>query len=807
MTKFILTPLLLLFVLNVFGQSTGTIKGRISTSDGQPAAYVSVGLKNKNQGNTSNEAGFYTIKSVKPGQYTLKVSAVGAKSVEKEIKVQAAEELNVDFIIVQSSSELKEINIRSNVRNKFATKKSEYVSKMPLNNLENPQVYTTVSKELISDQLVFSVDDATRNVPGLQKMWEATSRGGDGGAYYSSRGFIVQSKLRNGIAGNVTSRIDAANLERLEVIKGPSATLFGNSLTSYGGLINRVTKKPYEGTGGEVSYSRGSYDFERVAIDFNAPIAKENQIYMRINAAYNYEGSFQDSGFDKNFFIAPSLSYKVNDRLDLSFDAEISNGRNAARQVVFFYFPASQLGFDRADQTGLDYKKSYANNDLQQTYTNSNIFAQANYKISSKWTSQTSFTRTYSYSNGRNPYFFLVPDAVLGLPASAKANYLSRGDQSTDNGKATVTEVQQNFNGEFNIGRLKNRIVVGLDYLRSNSNVLFYSTDKFDVVKFRTAMPNYYNFNEANLSAYYKLNRGNKDSVSNYLSNAISNTYSAYVSDVLNVTDRLTALAALRVDRFENINNIPGAAASGNPPYKQTAFSPKFGLVYQPVKDQVSVFGNYQNSFTNQRGTDINGNTFKPEQANQLEGGVKLDAFKGKLSGTVSYYYIKVKDVLRTNPVNPNFQIQDGGKISKGIEFELTANPFEGFNILTGFGYNENYFVNADASVEGRRDGASMSPYSANVWLSYKLPQGNLKGLGIGFGGNYASDNKIVNTTTSVFTLPSYTVLNASVFYDHPKFRIGAKVDNLTNKEYWIGYTTMNAQKLRSFVGSISYKF
>eukprot|EP01132_Coremiostelium_polycephalum_P013831 gene13831-16820_t len=139
MTKFILTPLLLLFVLNVFGQSTGTIKGRISTSDGQPAAYVSVGLKNKNQGNTSNEAGFYTIKSVKPGQYTLKVSAVGAKSVEKEIKVQAAEELNVDFIIVQSSSELKEINIRSNVRNKFATKKSEYVSKMPLNNLENPQ--------------------------------------------------------------------------------------------------------------------------------------------------------------------------------------------------------------------------------------------------------------------------------------------------------------------------------------------------------------------------------------------------------------------------------------------------------------------------------------------------------------------------------------------------------------------------------------------------------------------------------------------------------------------------------------------
>ncbi|KIO75677.1 hypothetical protein TH53_19545 [Pedobacter lusitanus] len=809
MIRLILAPLFVLLTLNVCAQTTGTIKGKISTSDGHPAAYVSVGLKNKNLGSTSNEEGYYTIKMVKPGQYTLKVSAVGSKSVEKQIKVQAGEELNVDFIIVQSSDELKEINIRSNARNKFATKKSEYVSKMSLTNLENPQVYTTVSKELMGDQLVFSVDDATRNVPGLQKMWEATSRAGDGGGYYSSRGFIVQSKMRNGVAGNISTRIDAANLERLEVIKGPSATLFGSTLTSYGGLINRVTKKPYEGTGGEVTYSRGSYDFERVAVDFNAPVSKSDQIYMRVNAAYNYEGSFQDSGFDKSFFLAPSLSYKVNDRLDLNFDAEISSGRNVPKQIIFFYFPASQLGYDRADQVGLDYRKSYMSNDLLQVYNNANIFAQATYKISKKWTSQTNITHTYSYSNGRSPYFFLAPDniAVPGLPASPKANYLSRADQSTENGKAKVTEIQQNFNGEFNIGQVKNKIVVGLDYMHSNSNILFYSTNKIDVINFRGSMPNYNNFNAASVAAYYALNRTNPDSVSNFLSKSINNIYSAYVSDAIGLTDRLTALAALRVDRFENINNEAGAATGNNPAYKQTAFSPKFGLVFQPVKDQVSIFGNYQNSFTNQQGTDVKGNTFKPEQANQLEGGVKLDVFKGKLSGTISYYYIKVKDVLRTDPTNPNFRIQDGGKISKGIEFELNANPFQGFNILTGFGYNENHFVNASEDVEGRRDGSSMSPYSANLWLSYKLPSGYLKGLGVGFGGNYASDNKIVNTTTSVFTLPKYTVLNASVFYDHPKFRIGAKVDNLTNKEYWIGYTTMNAQKLRSFVGSISYKF
>jgi iron complex outermembrane receptor protein len=111
-----------------------------------------------------------------------------------------------------------------------------------------------------------------RNTPGIQKMWEATGRGGDGGSYYNSRGFIMQSQLRNGIAGIVTSEIDAINLDKLEVIKGPSATLFGSTLTSYGGLLNRVTKKPFDKFGGEVTAAGGSYDFKQLSADINAPL-------------------------------------------------------------------------------------------------------------------------------------------------------------------------------------------------------------------------------------------------------------------------------------------------------------------------------------------------------------------------------------------------------------------------------------------------------------------------------------------------------------------------------------------------------
>lgn len=794
MHKLLFSLLLLFSSMTLSAQQLSTIKGKITTSDGQPAAYVSVGLKNKGLGNLSDESGSYSIPRVKPGNYTLRVSAVGSNVIEKNIKVLPGEELTMDFIITENSGQLKEININSNKTNKYSTKKSPYVSKMPLRNLENSQVYTTISKELMADQLVFSIDDAIKNAPGLQKMWEATGRGGDGGSYYNMRGFITQSKLRNGIAGNVTSRIDAANLESIEVIKGPSATLFGNSLTSYGGLINRVTKKPYDHIGGEVTYAAGDYDFNRVSVDFNTPLDTAKTLLFRLNAAYNYDGSFQDHGFSKGFVLAPSLSYKPTDRLSFLFDAEIYSSKNTANQIFFFPWGQSvaDLGVDRADKLNLDYKKSYFSNDLTQQSKSTNLFGTMEYKFSDSWTSQTNITYTRSYSNGFSPYFYLLSD-----------NRLSREDQSTENSKMNVLEIQQNFNADFNIGTHRNRLVVGLDFLRINSNQIFLSKPLDTISGGITSGPLYDNFNRANMEAAYASGR------TAYPDIYKTNTYSAYVSDVFNITDQFMALAAIRVDRFEHKGSYSEKRDSlTKQPYKQTQFAPKFGLVYQLLKDQLSLFANYQNGFTNIQGINYLNKTLKPEEATQIEGGIKMDLFNGKLSGTLSYYNIKVKDKVRPYS-DPKFVIQDGTQASKGFEAEVVASPLKGMNIIAGFAYNDSELTKADdANLEGLRPATAASPYAANLWINYRLPDHFIKGLGFGFGGNYASDNKVVNSKKDgVFILPAYTILNASAFYDHPRFRLGVKVDNITDKKYWIGYTTVNPQRLRNVVGSLTYKF
>ncbi|NEU69083.1 TonB-dependent receptor [Spirosoma agri] len=788
-------------------QQAGTIRGRVTTADGDPAEYVTVSLKGKGQGSVTNGKGEYVISRVKAGTYTVLASAIGLKTSEKEVTLNGTEPATLNFALTESTAQLQEVIVSTGRINKFARTNSDYVSKMPLKNLENPQVYNTIGKEILAEQLVFSVDDAMRNAPGVQKMWEATGRAGDGGSYYSTRGFIVQSQLRNGLAGNVTSDIDAVNLEKLETIKGPSATLFGSALTSYGGLINRVTKKPYETFGGEVAVSAGSYDFQRVSVDVNTPLTSSRNLLLRVNTAFSHQGTFQTVGFNRNFALAPSLLFKPTDRLSIQLDAEIFRSENVGKQIFFFYVPGSTLGATRADQLNVDYRNSYMGGGLTQQSRSTNLFGQVNYRISSAFTSSTNFSSSHSFSNGFGPYFYIIPGGTtLGV------NNLVRADQSTRNSTNNVVEVQQLFNGDFRLGSLRNRIVVGLDYLRVNANQLFFGST-YDTVPI-TENYDYSKFSGAALTTLY----ANKTPDFTYPITGIRNTSSAFVSDVLSLTDRLSVLAALRVDHFNNKGGTEGSAVAG---YDQTALSPKFGLVFQPIKDRVSLFANYQNSFNNRglynaydvtASDSITQRFAKLERANQFEAGVKLDAFSGKLSATVSYYNIRVSNLLRTDP-NPlaaaKFaQTQDGQQASKGIEVDIIANPFSGFNIVGGFSYNDSKLEKADADVNGRRPTTASSPVIANLWMSYRLPDYLVKGLGFGFGGNYASDNKIQNSISQgEFILPAYTVLNASAFYDQRKFRISAKVDNLTNQHYWIGYTTMNAQKLRSFVGSVAYKF
>ncbi|MEZ0128937.1 carboxypeptidase-like regulatory domain-containing protein [Flavobacterium sp. LBUM151] len=441
--------LMLLTGLTSFAQ-TGTIKGRVSLSSDESADNVSVTIRGTKIGTNTDAQGNYEIKNIKPGNYTIKATAVGFSSKERSITIQDGDQLTENFTLTTSSETLTEVFVKGNA-NKYTKSESEYVSRMKVKNLENSQVYNVVTKELMKDQLVTNQDEALKNVPGLYQLWGATNRAGDGGSWYSLRGFTTQSLVRNGIAGKVNSNSDAANLERIEVIKGPSATLFGNVLSSYGGLINRVTKKPNENFGGEIAYQNGSYGFNRLSADINTPINDDKTALFRLNASVGNANTFQDFGYSKSYFIAPSFSYQINEKLNISIDAEIGNADNSGMPLIYLSASSTDLGFNNAKDLNINFKRSFLGDEFMTNTKTFNVFAQANYKISDEWNSQTVFSSSSNKAAGLQTWFYLLKDEQLSRNAWDA------------NGRDNAIEFQQNFNGDFKIGSMRNRLLIGGD--------------------------------------------------------------------------------------------------------------------------------------------------------------------------------------------------------------------------------------------------------------------------------------------------------------------------------------------------------
>ena len=698
-----------------------------------------------------------------------------------------AQHVNQDTI---KSRELAPVTI-TGTRNIYKIDSSTTVSKLPLKDIENPQVYNTISKIVLKDQVITNLNNALKNATGITRLWESTGRGGDGAEFYSMRGFAVQPTMMNGMPNISNGTIDPANIENIEVIKGPSGTLYGGSQISYGGLINIVTKQPYETFGGEVGYVAGSYGLNRFTADINTPLGKN--VFARINGAYHYEKSFQDAGFNKAFYLAPSFKINATEKLTFLINTEFKNAEGANAPMIFLnrYAP---LSFNTLDLFEKSYTKSYTSNSLTMKNLSFSIQAQALYKLSNNWTSQTVLSRSSTKTNG---YYHYLWDA-------------SNGDEFTRfiskrNGETNTTDIQQNFVGIFNIGKMKNKLLIGLDYL--NTQIENYSTGW--VANGKVSLVNQTDSGSVTTQGVDNLliNSAEANSV------AETKILSAYVSDVINFTPKLSAMLSLRVDNF-----------TGKPLYSteelksQTSISPKFGVVYQPILNKISLFGNYMNGFTNLapvQVADINGNNpsikiLTPEQANQWEVGAKANLLQDKISMTASYYNILVSNKAMTDPNNVNNTIQGGEVESKGFELSVVTNPIEGLSIITGFSHNDNKVTKdaTDGGYLGLRTEEAGPANLFNFWATYRVQAEKLKGLSVGFGANYASEHKTLNRDIiGTFTLPSYTIFNALIAYSSNNYSLNLKLDNIANTKYYSGWSTVTPQRLRAISLGINYKF
>lgn len=776
--------------------TNGIVKGKVITTSGDPVEGALVYLNGIELYTKAD--GSYEFSNIPTGIQTIKVLY---QNQNNTVQIEVSSEVTfVDDIVLHDLEDTNLEEIVINASKLFAQKKSETVARLPLKNLENPQVYTVVPKELLQEQVAFDFKGALLSSPGVTNVTLGVGSGGTGLAMMM-RGFTGADgagSIRNGMATNFVSLSDPVNLEQLEIIKGPSSTLFGSTLVSYGGLVNRTTKQAFDGEKTEVGVTAGGYNMGRFTIDYNTPLDTKKQTFFRLNAAFQNEKSFQDQGINRTFMVAPTFKFIANDRLTFNLDMEYFNTNRNSTYVGLT--PTANI--KNFDELNWDFKKSYASNDITSKANVMNVFASANYKLNEYWTSDTRF----SYSNTENNanYLFLLVKAGSGAQEGQRV--LQRRLMNLPSNFNTM-QLQQNFVGAHTFGKFKNKVLFGVDFTQlrttdSRTTVDDYdgfatthlnATTPFVTVLNGTAPVLNYNTYEYALSLQ-KRSANRRD----------TQTFSAYVSDVISYNDRLHAMISLRGDRFHDVAND----------YMQTSFSPKLGLVYQVIKDQLSVFGNYMNGFKNVAPSLLSDNTkqvFKPEQANQVEYGVKFELLQGKINGTVSVYDIQVKDKVRTvlDANNIANSVQDGTQNSKGIEFDIIANPFPGFHVIMGYGYNDSSFEKSSmnvngTSIEGKRP-AGVPRNSANYWLSYKFSEGSLNGFGLGFGGNY-SDDYYFNDQNTV-KVSGFHTMDATVFFEKNNYRLGLKVNNISDKNYFTALAWATPQQGRTIFANLIYKF
>lgn len=792
MKKILLLALLFFTLTNALRGQNATIFGTITNLQNQPLSEVKVQVKSLPNFTQTNSSGYYQIQQLHSGSYTIEVTKPGFLIQYKTITIQSNERMEINFILSEKEKLLDEVNVQGNATQAYYKDSNTTVAKLPLKDLENAQIYNTIPQKLLQDQVVTQMNDALKNATGVTRLWESTGRGGDGAEYYTMRGFAVQPTMINGVPGVNNGAIDPINVESIDVIKGPSGTLFGSPMISYGGLINVTTKRPHDKLAGSFGYVGGNFGLNRFTGDVNIPLDKK--VAVRINTAYNSQNSFQDAGFRKSFFIAPSFKFTPNEKLTFLINTEFQNAESANAPMIFLNrnAPLSHTSLENFESL---YEKSFTSNDLTIKNPTMSIQAQAWVTFSKNWKSQTILSRSQSKNNGYYHYFWDFSDG------NTFGRYISKR-----NGETQTTDIQQNFIGDFNLGKIRNRMVIGLDFF--NSNIINASSNWV------------YNGSLTVLDGHDSgfLSQLGVDSLLatsfEGVSQVKNQVFSSYISNVINFTPTLSAMASVRIDRFSGMTNY----WSSDTVKSQITASPKFGLVYQPIKNKISLFANYMNGFINQapvqvadtNGQNVRMKSLRPEQANQYELGVKTNLWKDRISFTASYYNILVSNKVMADPTNINDVIQGGKVSSEGVELSLVANPLNGLNIVAGYSFNHAEVTEDDPAngYLGFRPEEAGPSRLGNFWIQYTLPTSKLKGLGLGFGGNFASEHLTLNrSVTGTFTLPAYQIFNLALSYNAKNYSLILKVNNLMNTRYYSGWSTVTPQQLRSISFGFNYKF
>lgn len=621
-----------------------------------------------------------------------------------------------------------------------------------------PQTINVVPNAVIRDQHATSVQDVMKNIPGV-----GLSTGDGQRDQVFIRGFTaIGDQFVDGFRDDALYFRDLSNVERLEVVKGPAAVLYGRG--SSGGLVNRVSKKPGIDIA-DISVSLTNTSGRRGEIDIGRA---GEAVAWRLTGATEKSDSYRDQQFIDRTALAPSALLTLSPDTKLLLQADYLEDR----RLTDFGIPSYQgrpVDVDPATYYG-------AANAADADYSQSRVVS-TSATLTHKFNGNLSLrnaTRYYNYHLDRNNTNISGNVNEVARTMSLAHAKLMRDEHGWFN----QTELTQ----KLRTGGVAHEVLYGVEFGQQSKDATSYAAVlvKTGVSILNPVLPV---VNPAVLGA-------RSDTYGTY------ETHAGYVQDALTFSEEWKALVGLRYDSFKQQSRLANAAGATTADLARTdtAWSPRAGLVWQPGEAQsyyASLSRSFQPSGEN-FALAANNTDLAPETTRNMELGAKYDLWNGRANATVSLFRLERDNIKTTDPIT-NIIVPVGTQRTDGLELTFNADLQHGWKLLAGYAYLDatitdsiavdksvnlpNSTLASSVPIKGKR-ATLTSRNTANLWLT--------KELGAGFsvgGGANAVGSRFANPGNSV-VLPGYVTADVMAAYRTAKYEVQLNLNNLGDTRY-----------------------
>jgi iron complex outermembrane recepter protein len=623
--------------------------------------------------------------------------------------------------------------------------KTEFGEKSGIPIEKMPQSVQVVSADDIIGQGAHSIGDILRSVPSANPGYSRV------GAYQSFslklRGFLAD-QMRNGIRQRYYEDVDASalsNIERVEVLKGPSGVLYGQS--AVGGIVSIITKRPQDDEAVSVAATLGNYAQKMLTFDMTGGLAQG--LAVRVTGEVERSGTFVDFQDMNRLNGGLSIRYAPSDKLTANLVAEYVERDTRRNPGLPLYGTVLDNGVAPLARSRFLGEPSI---DDMQAHAPL-VQAWVDVAVAEGWT----VTPRFQFQEF-NTKFHQIRVRV------AQADHVTinrNGREGHENDAYYIA--QFDVAGAFSTGTIRHKILFGFEYDRERGR--FTQSNLTNVTSINALAPVYTFPAVAPVKLF-----------------AFDNFYDVdgaaiYAQDQIDLTERWNIIGAVRHSWIDAADGAVGGAPANQAKVQSTIW--QLGSTYA-ISEALSVYAGYNIGFDiegSAAARSATGVPLLPEESSQVELGLRLSS--GTFRGSISAFEIKRTNALTTDPLNPDFSINVGEQRVRGVEVEGSWQPTDWWTLTAGYAYLDSEITRSNDGDQGLRIG-DVPKHSFTARTELDIPGTPLTLRG---GVNHVSNRLLVNGSGTV--LPSYTLADIGAGYRTGIFRMDLTLGNIFDARYF----------------------